>query len=527
MKFPAVGAMCLAIALLTFFQFPGHTWLQQDSQIYTAILEHLRDPSVLSNDPLAQKPHVAYTLYDEAARLARAATGLSFRTVLEAGQIAARATGVWGLYLIAVALGLSGAQAWLTAGIVSLGARIAGPEVLTIEYEPTPRAMALPLVVCAIGLAGHRRWMAASAAGAAAFLLHPPTALAFWVVFLLVLLRDSRRRLVWPAVLFLASIAVLLVASRAQAGAGEAQDLFSRLTPDQVRLQHFRTAYNWISTWPPKLLVLWLVLFALAVAAYARVRAKVPPELRAFLVGLPILGLVSMPASWLLLEQSRWSLVPQAQPLRLLLFVAWSLQILATAAAIHAAGRKSRLEAIFWFALAYMLPVEPVIGGWLEAARLALLLALAAGTVLARQYAPAVALAAFFAIPAVGGVVNYPHLHTDELAQLSTWARVATPRDAVFVFPAAGHSVDPGIFRCDARRALYVDWKSGGQVNYFRQFGEQWWFRWQQTAGRGFQLSDLPRYGGLGISYAVLNAAQKLPQPPVFENSRYAVYATR
>src|ERR1019366_8508439 len=28
----------------------GHTWLQQDSQIYVPILEHLRDPAVLRND---------------------------------------------------------------------------------------------------------------------------------------------------------------------------------------------------------------------------------------------------------------------------------------------------------------------------------------------------------------------------------------------------------------------------------------------------------------------------------------------
>lgn len=29
-----------ALALLTYYQFPGHIWLQQDSQIYAAILEN-------------------------------------------------------------------------------------------------------------------------------------------------------------------------------------------------------------------------------------------------------------------------------------------------------------------------------------------------------------------------------------------------------------------------------------------------------------------------------------------------------
>ena len=45
MKPLATAAVCVALALLTFFQFPGHTWLQQDSQIYVPILEHLRDPT--------------------------------------------------------------------------------------------------------------------------------------------------------------------------------------------------------------------------------------------------------------------------------------------------------------------------------------------------------------------------------------------------------------------------------------------------------------------------------------------------
>src|SRR3954447_25466288 len=97
----ATAAFGLALAVFTYFQFPGHTWLQQDTQIYTPILEHLRDPSVLRNDMVAQHPHVAFTLYDEAARTLRAVTGLGFREVLEAQQLITRAFGIWGLYLMA------------------------------------------------------------------------------------------------------------------------------------------------------------------------------------------------------------------------------------------------------------------------------------------------------------------------------------------------------------------------------------------------------------------------------------------
>src|ERR1035437_6209186 len=104
MKPLTIAGACLALSLLTYFQFPGHSWLQQDSQIYAPILEYLRDPSVLRNELLAEKPHVAYTLYDETARVLRAVTGLDFRDVLACEQIVARAFGIWGLYLMALAI---------------------------------------------------------------------------------------------------------------------------------------------------------------------------------------------------------------------------------------------------------------------------------------------------------------------------------------------------------------------------------------------------------------------------------------
>ena len=60
--------LCVAaLTLLSYFQFPGHTYLQADTQIYIPILEHLWDPAVLADDLLVQKPHVSFTLYDEAA----------------------------------------------------------------------------------------------------------------------------------------------------------------------------------------------------------------------------------------------------------------------------------------------------------------------------------------------------------------------------------------------------------------------------------------------------------------------------
>ena len=141
-----------ALTLLNYFQFPGHTYLQADTQIYIPILEHLWDPGVLAQDLLVQKPHVSFTLYDEVAAALRKLTGLPFRHVLAGEQIFFRGLGIWGLYLIASAAGLSVGASLLVAAMVSLGATISGPSVLSFEYEPTPRGFALPLVLLATGL---------------------------------------------------------------------------------------------------------------------------------------------------------------------------------------------------------------------------------------------------------------------------------------------------------------------------------------------------------------------------------------
>ena len=163
---------------------------------------------------LAQQPHVAYTLYDETARLLRGATGLGFREVLEFQQVALRALGIWGVYLMATALGLPAAAAMLVASIGALGASIAGPQVLTFEYEPTPRAFAVLLLMCSAGLASHRRLLGAGIAAGCALLCHPPTALPFWLLFVAVVWGPSgpgARRERWRSYTPLAAAALILL----------------------------------------------------------------------------------------------------------------------------------------------------------------------------------------------------------------------------------------------------------------------------------------------------------------------------
>jgi len=484
MKPLAAPAVCLALALLTFFGYPGHTWLQQDTQIYVPLMEHQRDATALRNDLLVQYPHLAFTLYDEVTRGLRAITGQDFREVLAAQQIVTRALGIWGFYLMALALGLGPLPSWIVAAMCALGATITGPQVLSFEYEPTPRAFAVPLLFLVMGLAAHRRYSAAAIAAAAAFLYHPPTAIP--VLVLLAIVAYRRPTAVLPA--FAVAVAILALAAHGEPG----QAVFGRLTPLQEQLQRMRAPYAWISTWRPVWVLNFLLLAAITAVAYTRL--KLSRELKIFLLGLPLLGLLSMPVSYLLLERAMWVLMPQIQPLRMLLFVAVAAQFLAAAAGVRAAISRRVPEAVAFLALTYLIAVQPALTDpqlWRP---------------LWPPFRPA-----------------YPALHTPALAQLSAWASASTPRDAVFLFPDASHNLAPGIFRSEALRAVFVDWKSGGQVNYSKDFAEQWWTRYQLTMTGPI---NVPKYQAFGISYIVVRPEHRLPRPAVYENASYLVYAT-
>lgn len=533
MKNLAVAAGILLLTALTWFEFPGHTWLQQDTQIYAPILEHLRDPAVLRKDILVQRPHVSFTLYDETARALRGITGLGFREVLEGEQFATRALGICGLYLMATALGLSAPASLLVAGIVSLGATIGGPAVLSVEIEPDPRGFAVPLLFLALGLFARGRELAAGVTGALAFLVHPPTVYPFFAVYLIPAVR--RRRLIWLLPLALACV-TLAIAARFQEGAGEAQSFFSELTPLMEQLQRMRAPYSWVSEWWRDWLLHYLVLYAACLLAYLGLRRRASPNLRLFLLGLPLVGILSIPASYLLLEKMRWALLPQMQPMRALLFVTVVAQFSGAVAGILAAQSRRWLKAFAWFALAYLVPVNTHVDwipSWNRALVVTGLAALACMAAYAesrkfRWSAPVfagLAAAGFFLIPTLGAVSTHPELHTPELAQLSGWARASTPRDAVFLFAGSGKRLEPGIFRTEALRAIFVDWKGGGQVNYLTGLGEQWWSRWQDVLARPFHPADLPHYRQVGIDYLVVPARAALPDHiPVFRNAAYTVY---
>ena len=81
-----------------------------------------------------------------------------------------------------------------------------------------------------------------------------------------------------------------------------------------------------------------------------------------------------------------------------------------------------------------------------------------------------------------------------EIRDLADWAKSATPVDSVFLFPDAGRDKSPGVFRFYASRAVYVDWKSGGQVNFSRSFAMEWGRRWENTMEKSPSLAKIQEF---------------------------------
>ncbi len=558
------AAAILAVTLLT-YSFPGHTYLQSDTQIYVPMFEHIENPSALARDLSATRPHLTFTIYDEVTRAVRHLFRTTWRRSLEAQQFLFRAAGVCGLYLLSIALGLELRWALLAAAWVSLGAVIAGPAVLSIEYEPVPRGFALGLTLLALGLEANEWTVAAGSALALALLYHTPTAAPMLALFLLWIVRkhsaqgreqrQPRSSVVrefpkpWAGLIPLAAGATILaIAAALQPGQTEHQTFFALLDPALATLQRIRAPYNWVSAWGPKIFWQYPLLFLLAIAALRRLK---PPEVvRWFAGGLALLGLLSIPASWLLLERLRWALMPQFQPARAALFVELLAVALSACAAARAGAEGRYFESLLWLIPVFAAPQQgrlldlfwPGFTDPLLARRLAVTLAcaaIAAAFLTLRSHLwtwPAAALftlATFFAIPQYGRVVNYPSLETPELQALINFAHYNTPPSAVFLFPAAGHGLEPGIFRAEAVRTVYVDWKLGGQANYYRDLAFEWWNRWTalmdpaQTSNPPLPAAapPSPSLRARGIDYIILPAtAHPADWRPIYTNGAYAMY---
>jgi hypothetical protein len=122
-----VALLILGVVGVTWLQFqffPGHSYLQADTQIYLPMLERLDAPGYLSRDMVASHPDVAYTIYDEVTLFLHEAARLKFRTALEGQQLFCRAAGVTGVLLLALSAGAGDLLALLIAILVNFGAML-------------------------------------------------------------------------------------------------------------------------------------------------------------------------------------------------------------------------------------------------------------------------------------------------------------------------------------------------------------------------------------------------------------------
>ena len=342
-----------------------------------------------------------------------------------------------------------------------------------------------------------------------AFLYHPPTTLPFWgLAILLAILKRVRWTILAPLAI---AAAVLAILARFEPPGAETSHIFRRLAPWEENLQRMRAAYSFVSTWAFYHWINYAVQTTVAALAFWRLRKFIHPPLRDFLFGLPLIGILSIPFSWLMLENQHWAFIPQWQPARAILFVSLIAALLSAVAAMKAPNFAERF---LWLTAAFLMPIQHAFLGrqihWAP-----LLLAAALAVVTRKQTLILAALIPFFAMPRL--VENYAHNETPDVRSLAAWARTSTPEQSLFVFPDAKTALDPGIFRARALRGLYVDWKSGGQVNYFPAFAQEWWKRWQQVNNS----HDLT-----GADYVVT----KKPIPnatPLFQNPTYFVYPAK
>jgi hypothetical protein len=536
-EFLTAGVVFALLLLLTgvgFVLFPGHTYLYSDSQIYVPIIERLRNPLVLGNDIMATRPF-GFSIYDSVAIALTTYTPLRLEHALELQQFIFRGLGAAGVFLIARAVGARTTGAFFIAALVSIGVPVVGPSLGTVESEPVPRGFAVASMLFAVGLAATGRFAWAGVMGSVALLYHPMAAIPFWCVALFAAARKSVR----PVILIplLPAVALLLILAHFHSGAAETADLFHRLDASEAAFERRITPYIFVSEWGPKILIELGVQCAIAGLALWRLRARLDGVLRDFLAGLSLVGVLSIPVSYVVLELGGFA---QLQPSRAVLLPVLISGLLACACAVFAADRGAWIETLAWVSVPIVEVTEPkLITFFVEARSIAWTAALLAAMLicfwLARRTRGATLVVAgllpMVAFPALGLVDNpQRRFHWLEIEQVANWAHENTVEDAVFLFPDSGHNTLPGVFRARAERALYVDWKSRGQANYFPQFAVDWWKRWQDTREGQWivQEEDFSRLADLRVDYIVVRAEHALPRRNTeFRNSEYVVYRTR
>lgn len=518
----------LLLSALGYFAFPGHSYLQADTQIYVPMMERIYNPALFTNDPMVTHPHLALTAYDEIAVFLRNYAGLNFENGLKFQQMVFRVCAAAGLLLIALRLGLALPGAFFATGaVILLG-------LASTEPEPVARSFAFGLLLLGVGLSLEGRFLAAGIAGGLGFLIHPTTMGPFWAAAAFVVLRRSARPILLAPLLPAAG--VLLVLMHFQTGGTEPIDFFRRTDPFQETLQRQYMIFTFVSQWDAKKVLDCLFQCSVVAACFWRLRDRLRPPLRDWLWGFAALGVLSIPFSWIVLDQLHWAMAGAWDPLRTLVFITVLASLLSATCGIFAARERHWWEALPWFAIALALPVKNFLATWfVNPWLIVLVLALAGASAAGAWWAGrtrgmtlvAAGVLPFLAFPASGLVRPPAPVDSPELRQLAAWAQTTTDETAVFLFADEGSYGGSGPFRARALRSVYVDYEGRGLVNYFPQFSAEWARRWRDVHS-GHWLAGAADFQDLAdrhIDFLVLRKEHAIPgRQAQFSNSHYVVY---
>ncbi len=490
----ALGVLVGLILLgwIEFESLPGHTYLGSTSQLYVPILEYLDAPNYLTRDLIATHPSVSLTVYDEATLLLRDVGRVDFRRALAAQQVLCRLAALLGIFFLARACGARSVPSMTVAALIGLGTYLPGVNAFVIDPEPVPRAFAIGFVTLAIGFLAQEKPLLCGLFAGLALLYDPAIASPFWLLMLVAFAFDrAMRKLLKPLLpVFLVFLLLLANLAQLQPGTPDARGWFTPLSTEAAALAKFRSPDLWISLWPGKFIHLYLACFVLGIWALVRIWSGLNRPTRWLLAGLPALSLLTMPVSLLLLECLHWPAVLRAQPMQALIYTVLLSWMVFALAALRAWRKQEKREAAGWGALCLLILVPGI-----------------------QKFAP-------------------PR-PDPALLQLASWADTDTWGSSMFLFPDAGRELYPGVFRAESRRALWVDWESGRQMNSDIALAPEWGKRWHGTMEGPLTGAHLQQMLGLPIDYyvfkrghslATLNDSQRRSVKPVFANDSFAVY---
>jgi hypothetical protein len=530
-----------AAAWLEFKVFPGHSYLEAETQIYLPMLERVDAPGLLARDLVATNPALSLTVYDEATLFLHEAGHQPFRRALLGQQFIFRMAALVGLFLLARATGLSHLFAFVLTAIVNLGATLAGPAVSLTDREPVPGAFGFALVLLAMGLMAHEKPLLSGLMGGIAFLYDPVLALPFWGVVLAAFFFDRNwRRVIRPTLpIFLVFLLLLANLAQLQPGAG-GDAVLARVSPQLVAFQHTYTPYLYVGSWAKGDVYQFVALCVFGLWAAGRCWPLLSVCLRWLVLGSVICGLLSIAASYLLLDIGHFAWAARLQPARLMLFGVAASALLFGLAGMRAILRHSGTEALGWFWLLFALPVSKGIFDFvrltnarrvtqfatafaLAALLTGLLLGFAFGR--ARLVALMAPVLACFALTQVPGLRPAPIAFRESINKMAKWADGGTWGSSVFLFADAGRALYPGVFRAQSRHAVWADWESAQGVAFSETAAARWQERWDRTLANGFSPDRLERFLPLPIDYYVLSKQNQLAAAPyVFVNRDFVVY---